>query len=556
MNRVLITSALPYANGIIHFGHLAGAYLPADCFARYSRMTGKDVLFISGSDEFGVAIELAAEKAGATAKEHSETFHKKNKHLFSLFLISFDHYSRTTNSFHEETVHEFFNDLEKNHYIRESTSLHLYDQTSNRFLADRYVYGQCPECGFERARGDECTSCASSYEASDLTNPRSVLTDELLVQKESTHLYLQFDAFKDRLAKWVEKKSWKPSVSKFVKKYIEDLLPRGISRDTKWGVPIPRKGFSEKVFYVWFDAPIGYISIAKDWAASIGDNDAWKKYFLEETKYVQFIGKDNIPFHGVFFPAMIMGQDTLYNLVDDLQANEFYLLEGKQFSKSNHWYIDVETALTNYGVDALRYYIASSSPESSDSSFSWDDFYNKYSSDLVGKFGNLVNRVCAFIQNKYQSIPKEPRELSKIENNVIESLTDLITKCKVAYTSYSTRQVTTVLMEIATLGNTYFNDSKPWSYVKNNSHHEAEAPLFICMFILKVLALLSFPIVPKASKKLWSMLGFSMSIEEVDLDTELSSMEVAFKLETQLEILFPRIEKDTIDEEKRKLTAL
>lgn len=299
--KVLITSALPYANGPLHFGHIAGGYLPGDCYARYQRLIGNDVLYLCGSDEHGVAITLSAEMAKRTPKEHVDHFHQINKDFFKQLEFSFDHYSRTTWPGHIPTTQEFYHTLARKGYIEEKTENHLYSEAESRFLADRYVVGTCPKCGFTEARGDECQRCASSYEATDLKNPRSKITGSPLVLKPSTHLYLRFDKFKDQLAAWIKQKNWKENVINFAMQYINDLKPRAITRDSDWGVPVP--GMPGKVFYVWFDAPIGYISAAKDWAQSIGKPNRWQDYWLDpKTKLVQFLGKDNIPFHAVFFP--------------------------------------------------------------------------------------------------------------------------------------------------------------------------------------------------------------------------------------------------------------
>jgi methionyl-tRNA synthetase len=306
--RVLITSALPYANGPLHFGHIAGAYLPADCYARFERLMGSDVLYVCGSDEDGVAITLSAEKQGRTPEEHTEINHKLIQDFFSKMGIAFDHYSRTTNRFHAPIVQSFFSELQKGGYIDEKEAPQLYDEKNKRFMADRYVVGTCPKCGYDQARGDECGKCGASYEATDLLNPRSKLSDAPLSIRNTRHWYLRFDLFKEELHAFLEKKDWKPNVTNFAKQYIDDLRERAITRDLKWGVPVNAENAEGKVFYVWFDAPIGYISATQEWADKKGDPEAWKTYWQSpDTHFVQFLGKDNIPFHALFFPAMMMG---------------------------------------------------------------------------------------------------------------------------------------------------------------------------------------------------------------------------------------------------------
>ncbi|MGE0670682.1 MAG: methionine--tRNA ligase, partial [Parachlamydiales bacterium] len=303
--KILITSALPYANGPLHFGHIAGAYLPGDCYARYERLKGNRVLYICGSDEYGIAITLSAEMAGKSPKEHVDIFHEINKDLFHKLNFSFDHFSRTTWPGHIKTTQQFFLDLLHNGHIEEKVTEQLFSEKEGKFLADRYVTGTCPKCGFTEARGDECQRCGASYEATDLLNPRSKLSQAPLVRKPTKHWFLRFDHFKEQLTEWIGKKNWKANVVNFAKAYIDDLKPRAITRDMEWGVPLPLPGTEGKVLYVWFDAPIGYISATQEWAELQKKPEAWKDFWLDpQTTLVNFIGKDNIPFHAVFFPAM------------------------------------------------------------------------------------------------------------------------------------------------------------------------------------------------------------------------------------------------------------
>ncbi len=398
--KILITSALPYANGPLHFGHIAGAYLPADCYARFERLKKNDVLYICGSDEYGVAITLSADLAGRTPKEHVDIFHKINKDFFDQLQISFDHYSRTTWEGHVEPTHQFFNDLLENGYIEPRITDQLFSEKDDKFLADRYVVGGCPRCGYENARGDECPNCGASYDAIELKNPRSKLTQAPLVLKKTKHWFLLLDKFKERLNHWVDSKSWKPNVVNFIKGYIEHLHARSITRDSTWGVPVPLPEAEGKVLYVWFDAPIGYISATKEWALLTGRPDRWKDYWLDQqTKLVNFIGKDNIPFHASIFPAMIMGQNQPYKLVDELPANEFYKLEGKQFSKSDGWSIDLEDFFKKFTTDQIRYAIAANAPETSDSEFTWRDFQLRCNTELLGQVWQPCQSCACFFTN-------------------------------------------------------------------------------------------------------------------------------------------------------------
>ena len=506
--KILITSALPYANGPLHFGHIAGAYLPGDCYARFERLQGNDVLYLCGSDEHGVAITLSADLAGRTPQEHVDFFHPMLKSFFDKLEFSFDHYSRTTWPGHVPTVQAFYHDLNKKGFIEEKTEDHLYSEKEGKFLADRYVAGTCPKCGFTAARGDECPSCASSYEATDLKNPRSKLTGSPLILKPSNHLYLRFDKFKDRLEAWILSKSWKENVVNFAMSYIDDLRPRAITRDSDWGVPVP--GMPNKVFYVWFDAPIGYISATKEWAQTIGEPNKWEDYWLDpKTKFVQFIGKDNIPFHAVFFPAMLMGQDIPYKLPDEIPANEFYLLEGRQFSKSEGWTIDLEDFFTKYTPDQIRYAIAANAPETADSEFTWKDFQMRCNAELLGKFGNFVHRVLTFAKQQCNSKMPAISNLGEVDKAFIQQMNVLAATANQSYGEFRLRKSSQILMELSHLGNVYFDSKKPWVLAKDPStRDEMNTVIALCIECIKNLALMASPIIPNGAQKIWEMIGF------------------------------------------------
>ncbi len=552
--RILITSALPYANGQLHFGHIAGAYLPADCYARFQRLIGSEVLYICGSDEYGVAITLSAEMAGRTPQEHVDHFHAINKKLFEQLHFSFDHFSRTTWPGHIPLVQDFFLDLLKNGYIEEKVTEQLFSPQDNRFLADRYVIGTCPKCSFENARGDECTRCGSSYEATDLKNPRSKLTQAPLILKETKHWFLLFDKFKEPLTKWMSEKSWKPNVINFARTYVEDLKPRAITRDGEWGVPIPLPGTEGKVLYVWFDAPIGYISATQEWAQLKGDPDAWKLYWLDPdtTTYIQFIGKDNIPFHAVFFPAMVMGQNRPYHQVDYLSANEFLNLEGRQFSKSEGWTIDLAQFFTSFTVDQIRYTLAANAPENQDSEFTWRDFQCRCNSELLGKYGNLVHRVLVFIQNQCAGeIPSATPDLA-----FLEQLHEKVKEAQRAYEQFQLRKAATLIMEIAQMGNVYFDHYKPWVLVKTpQTRPQMEKVLATCLECLKCLALVSLPIIPETAQKLWAFLGYNTCLAQEQWE-KVIQMKVLSKKIVNPEVLFKRVEDHEIALHEQHLKTL
>lgn len=553
--KILVTAALPYANGPLHFGHIAGAYLPADGYVRFQRLMGKDVIFICGSDEYGIAITLSAELAKRSPKQHVDLFHEVNKKFFKQLNISFDHYSRTTWEGHVEPTHQFFQDLLANGYIEERTTDQLYSEADQKFLADRYVIGTCPKCHFDQARGDECTRCGASYDATELLCPKSKLTGSSLVLKPTKHWFLLLDKFKDQLTNWLETKSWKSNVVNFIKDYIDHLHPRSITRDMTWGIPVPLPEAIGKVFYVWFDAPIGYISATKEWALLQGTPEKWKEYWLDEhTKLVQFVGKDNIPFHAAIFPAMIMGQNIPYKLVDELPANEFYNLEGKQFSKSEGWTIDLEDFFTRYSTDQIRYAIASNLPESQDSEFTWKHFQSCCNSELLGKYGNLVNRVLVFLQNKCEGIVPKRSDLEPIDVQFIQKIKDISTELCEAYDHFHLRRASQLIMELAHAGNSYFDAKKPWSDFKQvSTQARMHTTLALCLDCLKLLAVISSPIIPTAAQKVWEMLGFESILEKQNMNHVLEiSLDVGKKLPSP-SILFQKIEDEQIAREIAKL---
>lgn len=545
--KILITSALLYSNSTLHFGHIAGAYLPADCYARFQRLQGNDVLYISGSDEYGMAITMSAELAGRTPREQVDLFHDINSKLFEHLYISFDHYSRTTWPGHVPVTHAFFNDLIKAGHIEERYSEQLYSEKDDKFLADRYVIGTCPKCGFDKARGDECGKCGSSYEAIDLINPKSKLTGSPLTRKNTKHWFLKLEDFKDQLASWIESKGWKPNVVNFIKGYIDDLRARAITRDMTWGITIPLPDTEGKVLYVWFDAPIGYISATMEWAQLNQTPDRWKDYWLDQnTHYVQFIGKDNIPFHAAIFPAMVMGQSQPYKLVDELPANEFYNIEGRKFSKSDGVSIDIDDFLTRYTADQIRYVIAANAPETSDSEFTWKDFQIRNNSELVGKFGNLVNRVLVFAQQHCNGAVPPLGQLEEVDQKFIAHLEKLSDELYEAYNNYKVRRATQIFMEMAQCGNVYFNEKKPWMAAKEQNTTSVATTIRLCLECLRLLALSSYPVIPHSAEKIWQMLGLKLPLA---LDVELQDKMQLGKPE----ILFQKIEDVAITAEIAKL---
>lgn len=557
-NKILITSALPYANGPLHFGHIAGAYLPGDVYARFQRLMQNDVLYVCGSDEYGIAITISAEKAGRTPQEHVNIFHEVNKDFFQKLNMSFDNYSRTTWEGHPPLVHQYFTDLLNNGYIEEKVTEQLYSEADRRFLADRYVVGTCPKCGFTSARGDECPQCGASYEATDLINPRSKLSDAPLVLKPTKHWFLLLDKFKDKLLGWLETKNWKPNVVNFIKSYIEDLRPRAITRDMTWGVSIPLPDAGEKVLYVWFDAPIGYISASVEWALKEGSPDLWKSYWCDpQTKLVHFLGKDNIPFHAAIFPAMTMGQNQPYKLVDELPANEFFNLEGRQFSKSDGWYIDLEDFFKNYTTDQIRYTIAANAPETSDAEFTWKDFQTRCNTELLGKYGNLVNRVLVFARNNCAGRVPSLQDLQPIDEDFLKSIKNLVHEASICYETFKVRRASQIIMELAQLGNVYFDAKKPWKDAKDpDTKHSMETTIACCLECLKALALISQPIIPESADKVWKMLGYVSQLEHGNWPQIVENPIPAHQHLKDPSILFKKVEDEQISLELTKLKEM
>ncbi len=554
--KILITSALLYSNGPLHFGHVAGAYLPADCYARFQRLKQNDVLFISGSDEYGIAITLSAEIEGRSPKEQVDHYHKMNQSLFDQLGITFDHYSRTTWEGHKKPVQEFFLELLENGYIEEKVTDQLYSDKEGRFLADRYVVGECPSCGYDPARGDECPKCGASYDAIQLKNPRSKVSGAELSRKPTKHWFLLLNLFKERLTHWLSQKEWKSNVVNFIKGYVENLHPRAITRDTSWGIPIPLPNTEGKVLYVWFDAPIGYISATMEWALKSNEPDKWKDYWLDpDVRLVNFIGKDNIPFHAAIFPAMIMGQNRPYKLVDDIPANEFYNLEGRKFSKSEGWFIHLEEFLQNYTADQIRFAIASNAPETTDSEFTWKDFQLRCNSELLGKYGNLVNRVMVFARKQCGANIPAFGTLGQIDKDFLEKIDELTGYIEESFSKYKLRQASRLIMELAAAGNVYFDAKRPWKEVKENPQ-AMQTTVRCCLECLKALAMISCPVIPEAAGKVWKMLGNTSDIEKQSWDDVLRTPLVEGGPLGEPEILFRRIEDSEIENELEKLRSL
>ncbi|MFY9242227.1 MAG: methionine--tRNA ligase [Polaribacter sp.] len=564
--RYTITAALPYTNGPIHIGHLAGVYVPADIYARYLRLTGKDVAFISGSDEHGVAIPMRAKKEGVSPQNIIDKYHTIIKKSFEDFGISFDNYSRTSAEIHHKTASDFFTKLYNDGEFVEEISAQLYDAEADQFLADRFVVGTCPKCGNEESYGDQCENCGTSHNATDLINPKSAITGNVPTIKETKHWFLPLDKHEAFLREWIlegHKNDWKPNVYGQVKSWIDDgLRPRAVTRDLDWGIPVPLKDAEGKVLYVWFDAPIGYISSTKEWAEREGKNweDYWKK---DDTKLVHFIGKDNIVFHCIIFPAMLKAHGN-YILPDNVPANEFLNLEGNKLSTSKNWAVWLHEYLEEFPnqQDVLRYTLTANAPESKDNDFTWKDFQAKNNNELVAIFGNFINRVVVLTNKYYNGIVAKPYDFSEIDKEVLAAVKEFPAIISSSIERYRFREASQELMNLARLGNKYLADEEPWKVIKVDEER-VKTILFVAIQISAALAILSEPFLPFTSDKLKEILNVRWSDSTQENFIENSWNNVAKKdvlipanhQINQAELLFSKIEDSTITAQIDKLEA-
>ena len=558
--RYTITAALPYTNGPIHIGHLAGVYVPADIYARYKRLTGNDVAFICGSDEHGVPITIKAKKEGVTPQDIVDKYHAIIKKSFVDFGITFDNYSRTSAKIHHDTAQEFFKTLnDKGEFIEEVTE-QLYDEEANQFLADRFVTGTCPKCGNEEAYGDQCENCGSSLNATDLINPKSAITGNVPTLKETKHWFLPLDKHEAFLREWIlkgHKKDWKPNVYGQVKSWLDDgLRPRAVTRDLDWGIPVPAPGGEGKVLYVWFDAPIGYISATKEWAAREGKD--WEPYWKDEdTKLVHFIGKDNIVFHCIIFPSMLKAEGS-YILPDNVPANEFLNLEGNKLSTSKNWAVWLPDYLEDFPnqQDVLRYALTANAPESKDNDFTWKDFQARNNNELVAIFGNFINRVVVLTNKYYEGVVPEASEFSEIDNETLAAIKAYPSVIESSIERYRFREASQELMNLARLGNKYLADEEPWKLIKTDEVR-TKTIMFVALQIASALATLSEPFLPFTSEKLKGILCHSV-LDAESTWSDISTKDILLPSGHQIgkgELLFSKIEDKAMDEQLEKLAA-
>ena len=562
--RYTITAALPYTNGPIHIGHLAGVYIPADIYSRFLRLTKNDVVFICGSDEHGVPITLKAKKGGVNPQVIVDKYHKNIKDSFNEFGISFDNYSRTSSKIHHQTASDFFIKLNKNNSFKEIESEQFYDKQANQFLADRFIIGTCPKCKSPDSYGDQCENCGTTHNALDLINPKSSITGLTPEMKKTKHWFLKLDEYQEFLSNWIlneNKSSWKSNVLGQCKSWLDDgLRPRAVTRDLDWGVPVPLENAKGKVLYVWFDAPIGYISSTKEWAKN--QNKNWEDYWKHpDTELIHFIGKDNIVFHCIIFPAMLKAEGS-YVLPKNVPANEFLNLEGQKISTSKNWAVWLPEYLKDFPnkQDVLRYVLTSNAPESKDNDFTWKDFQAKNNNELVAIFGNFINRVVVLTNKYYEGFVPNKNELIIEDIDTINLINKSILKINKSLKDFKFRESCNELINISRIGNKYLADQEPWKLIKVDEKR-VETIMYVSLQISAILSIFSDPFLPVTSKKLKVMLNSKSHDSKWvwhDGSNSKSFSADNFLLKSGIkinkaELLFSKIEDSEIDFQIKKL---
>jgi methionine--tRNA ligase len=551
--RKMITAALPYANGPVHIGHLAGVYIPADVYARFQRNTGQEIAFICGSDEHGIPITIRAKKEGITPQDVVDKYHEIIKKSFADLGISFDEYSRTTSKKHYEVSQEFFLNLYNKSKFEEEISEQFFDEQAGEFLADRYIVGTCPKCNNENAYGDQCEKCGSTLSPTELINPKSMLSGNTPILKETKNWYLPLNEYENFLNEWIIKghqDDWKPNVYGQVKSWLNDgLKPRAMTRDLNWGVPVPLPNAEGKVLYVWFDAPIGYISFTQEWAEKNGKN--WKDFWQnEETDLIHFIGKDNIVFHCIIFPSMMKAHGD-YIMPKNVPAFEFLNLENDKISTSRNWAVWAHEYVEDFPdqQDALRYALLSSAPETKDNNFTWKDFQTKNNSELVGIFGNFINRVTVLTQKYYNGIVPQPNEFEQVDKDLYHEMQQIPEKIGKNLDEFRFRDALTEMMNLARLGNKYLADEEPWKVIKDNPER-VKTQMFCALQVAGALSYLCEPFLPFTSQKMKSGLNLGNKNWYEVLNTP--PIPTGHQI-NEMPLLFSKIEDDVIEAQIKKL---
>lgn len=560
MSKILVTSALPYINGVPHLGHMVGCLLPSDIYARYMRMMGNEVLYIAGTDEHGTTSEVGALNEGMDIKEYCDMYYKRHADTYKDFNLSFDYFGRTSSEQNKEMTYHIFEQLDKNGYIEERVIKQIYSIDDKMFLADRYITGTCPHCGYERARGDQCENCTKVLEPTDLIKARSTISGSTNLEvRETKHLFLKLPMLEERLNSWIKTKEpfWPDVAYTIAQKWLkEGLQSRCITRDLKWGFSVNKPGFEDKVFYVWFDAPIGYIGITKQWADENPTERNWKNWWLDakDVRHVEFMGKDNVPYHTITFPATLLGTGENWTQVDYLKGMSYLTFEGGKFSKSEKRGVFAEDAIKEFAADYWRYWLISNAPEASDSCFTFDLFAAVINKDLNGVLGNFVSRVLKMTASKIGEEVPNGGELTSVENELIANLQEKINSYFKYMNELEFRKALNELRAIWVEGNNYISTTEPWTVIKTDQERAAVI-LRTCINLIRIFAILSAPIMPVTAEKMMNKLGLSMVdaplLKDFDVKKEILAIKAGDKFEVG-DMLFERITPEIVDELKIK----
>lgn len=560
MSKILITSALPYVNGVPHLGHLVGCLLPSDVYARYMRMMGHEVLYVCGTDEHGTPSEVGAAKEGMDVADYCLKYHNRHKEAYDAFNLSFDYFGRTSSEQNREITYHIFEQLDKNGLIEEESIKQIFSIDDNRFLPDRYVTGTCPHCGYDKARGDQCENCTKVLDPTELINPRSTISGSTNLEvRETKHLFLNLPKLEKQLAEWVKSKEpfWPDVAYSIAQKWLkEGLRPRCITRDLKWGFPVPKKGFEDKVFYVWFDAPIGYLGITKQWADEKPGERNWKDWWLDakDVYYVQFMGKDNVPFHSISFPATLLGTGENWTKVDYLKGMSYLTFEGGKFSKSEQRGVFAEDAVKEFPADYWRYWLISNAPEASDSSFTFDLFAGVVNKDLNGVLGNFVSRVMKMTASKIGAEVPAGGEMTEVEEKLIADLQEKADNYCKYMEGLEFKKAMNELRAIWVDGNNYISVTEPWTVIKTDPARAA-AILRVCLNLIRIYALLSAPVMPETSAKILAKFDLNAAdmpvLKGFNAAKEIEALQPGHKFEVG-DTLFERIAPEKTEELKAK----
>ena len=557
MSKILVTSALPYINGVPHLGHMVGCLLPSDIYARFMRMMGNEVLYIAGTDEHGTTSEVGALKAGMSVEEYCDMYHQRHAKTYEDFRLSFDYFGRTSSEENKEATYHIFDQLDKNGYMEDRPIKQVYSIDDKMFLADRYITGTCPYCGYDKARGDQCENCTKVLEPTDLKDARSSISgSKNLEVRETKHLFLNLPKLEKELAAWVKTKEpfWPDVAYTIAQKWLkEGLQARCITRDLKWGFPVNKPGYEDKVFYVWFDAPIGYIGITKQWEAQNKAERNWKDWWMnpEEVRHVEFMGKDNVPYHSITFPATLLGTKENWTQVDFLKGFSYLTYEGGKFSKSENRGVFAEDAVKEFDADYWRYWLMANAPESSDSAFTWDLFAGAVNKDLNGVLGNFVSRVLKMTSSKLGNIVPEGGENIEVDNELIATIQEKTNNYIKYMELMEFRKAMAELRAIWVEGNNYISVTEPWTVIKTDEQR-AKVILRNCINLIRIFAILSAPIMPDVAQKMLDKLGGELtSLKDFDVKKEMEALKGGESFEVG-DMLFERISDDRLNELKER----